>query len=776
MARGRSKSLVQSIALEGPGPHEHEDPAKEQEKVLEFAKSSHVRSRSIPRFSKLKTVVPLDPFTPYEFDALWEKHISGQFSSTNIDYDFENWDQIEQLSQLKVQNFITVLNVNLTQLNGFKGDLKSLKSQISDILSHYETIHGKTKDFNTKSQALIKSQNELHEKLESISAILRNFENLDDITRKLSTPNNLKLIRSKGFPKILENLDTSLEFLNRNKDNSSFKNIEIYKIKFRQCMTRSLTLIKDYLVNELRRLETTVNQQQTDLRAISVYKEFQSYIETQVDEYSNFPNLSSIFITRIEKKHELEYKGLFLEILNSYFRCRTNLVDIRGDLSKFHSNDLVKYSQDNLSYISKLLAREHKLFKQFFGFNDMTVPDYVNNLVYEFFKNLIEPFYDSIRERLLRETNISLLCQLTNLLQNYYEFEDYKSSEVNLGEVFQSILDDCQSRLIFKIQLYIDNKLIPYKPTPEDLNIGNKKKSVNELDEDFKENLFEDLYLPLGKALTILSNIYELINSIVFDDLAHYIVHSCIEILRKASVLSQKYSGSVDSKLFYLKNLIILKYQLSNFDIQFVRTETSLDFTSGLNELYTLIRNGDIIVNLNQNGWFNLIKRTVPKVINNMIDAKTEVELEINNSINELLSEYLNQIIEPLNKPDKKIASSEFKTNIHTLLPQFKKQITAHLNDYNILKILFNNLMEILVNYYDNYYSTLTEDLNEIIEPEIFNKFLGNLIDDLLDDLTIQNNLLDIKTLLKFDEELELEEKGQFDDSVDPLDISHSSP
>lgn len=791
MARHRSRSLVQSIAQE---IHENGNGNFNTPKGNGTAgKSSGVlnkelphkprltRSQSIPELShnkpkKQDDVILLDPFTALDYETVWNQYLALEYNSYPLQYDFSTQDTLNKVQHINQLQFHKILTVNLNQLKAMKRETDQVNSQLLSVRTKYFHIEEQTEDFNNQSLALVDKEHQLSEKVEAINAVLKNFESLDEITKKLSVPNNIKLIRSNSFKKILQDLNHSLEFFNHNtsKDasNLKFKNIEMYKIKFRQCMTRSLTLIKDYLINELKKIERTIMSSNGDIVDILIYKQFDNYLQEFKQEFYNFPNLIEIYMVRIETYHEEEYKGLLMEVVYTYFKIRLNLVNISKQLAKFTDDSLVKFTQDNLSFIKKTLIREFKLFKDWFGLNhDNVIPEFINTELYNYFRDLIDPFYDIIRHRVLKETNISVLCQLMNLLQKYYEFEDHDQEKINFGEIFEPIFNDVQSRLIFRIQIYVDNRLVPYKPSPEDLKIGNrnpqKRKNSNSstatnvLDEEFEENLFEELYLPLGKALTILSNIYELINSIVFDDLAHYIVHSCIEILKNgAYTLCVKHLGIVDAKLYYLKNLIILKYQLNNFDIQFVRTETSLDFTSGLNELYSIIRNGEILINVNKNGIFSLISKTVPKIINNMIDAKLEIELEINNSINELLTEYLNLLIDPL--ADTHRAKSEvekfndFKQRIHDLLPNFKSTITNYINDLNILKFLFNNLIEILVNYYQNYYSNLTpsDDLNLIMEPEIFINFFNNFVDDLLDDQTLSNNLMDIKPLLKFDEEL----------------------
>ena len=283
---------------------------------------------------------------------------------------------------------------------------------------------------------------------------------------------------------------------------------------------------------------------------------------------------------------------------------------------------------------------------------------------YAFLKNVLDPLYDGIRLWVLKEVNISSLCQMTTLLQKYYEFEDgddpngslvdtqsyfgiAQLDTIKYGVLFQPLLDDTQNRLIFRIQNYIDTKLMKYKPSPVDLKIGHKKHSktkvTNPLDVDYEENLFPDVYLPLAKAMTILSNIYELISSAVFDDIAHYIVHACIVLLKgEYSKLIVAHLGVIEGKLSYLHNLIILRNQIKNFDIHLARNDYTIDFTSGITDIWNLLRRKS--TEQRHEGFFEIAKKTVPKVINNMIDANHEIEVELSLAVSEFLTHCSNDV------------------------------------------------------------------------------------------------------------------------------------
>lgn len=63
------------------------------------------------------------------------------------------------------------------------------------------------------------------------------------------------LVLQDDFLNMLDRLDLSLEYLKNNRD---FHDAEIYLIRFQQCLTRAMTLIKMYFVSVVRKLSSEV--------------------------------------------------------------------------------------------------------------------------------------------------------------------------------------------------------------------------------------------------------------------------------------------------------------------------------------------------------------------------------------------------------------------------------------------------------------------------------------------------------------------------------------
>ena len=91
-----------------------------------------------------------------------------------------------------------------------------------------------------------------------------------------------------------------------------------------------------------------------------------------------------------------------------------------------------------------------------------------------------------------------------------------------------------------------------------------------------------------------------------------------------------------DTHLFLLKQLLILKQQIVRFDIEFVSPESDLDFTV-LTSTFADVRGSTfnaLFANLaNPARLLGGIQALVPRVVENMLDAKVELDSRLRLSL-----------------------------------------------------------------------------------------------------------------------------------------------
>jgi len=264
--------------------------------------------------------------------------------------------------------------------------------------------------------------------------------------------------------------------------------------------------------------------------------------------------------------------------------------------------------------------------------------------------------------------------------------------------LIQPGLQDAQTRLVFLSMNVLRDGIENYRPQPEDLewpkrspaaaanggkfgpalsgkrdtaSTARKASATIEDEADDGESMFSkqlttgtnpphSWYPTLHKAIWLLRRIYRLVNSTVFDDLAHRIVHSTIASLMHASAQVSTKKTTSDGQLFLITHLLHLKQQIVAFDIEFIPPEVEFDFSSYTNTFYELRERGTL---WNPASWVRLVSGALgggllPKVVENMLDAKAELDGRLRTVINDFVNGYAEHITAPI-EPS---AISEAKT------------------------------------------------------------------------------------------------------------------
>lgn len=131
---------------------------------------------------------------------------------------------------------------------------------------------------------------------EDIARGLWPFGQLENIVRKLHKPGT-EFVRTKGFLEMLDILDQCLEFCNRYVSSEfsqlvyseahwrqpDFRDTATYIAKFRQSMTRALTLIRVYFVTTIKDIAAEVDKKLAGRSATDAAKTSLIYSKFRVD-------------------------------------------------------------------------------------------------------------------------------------------------------------------------------------------------------------------------------------------------------------------------------------------------------------------------------------------------------------------------------------------------------------------------------------------------------------------------------------------------------------
>jgi hypothetical protein len=254
-------------------------------------------------------------------------------------------------------------------------------------------------------------------------------------------------------------------------------------------------------------------------------------------------------------------------------------------------------------------------------------------------------------------------------------------------------------------------------------------------------------YPVLRKAIWLLKRIYRLVNSTVFDDLAHRIVHSTIAALIHASQQISYKKTPQDGQLFLTTHLLHLKQQIVAFDIEFIPPEVGFDFSSYTNTFYELRDRGSL---WNPASWMRLVGGAVgggllPKVVENMLDAKAELDGRLRTVINDFVNGYATHITAPVDPKSIAQQKDEFDPQkaVRTIrglaekdVPLLRAKLEAFVDDARTRETLVAAVRDQVLMTYEEFFDSYSEGSgkklsrkgkgreDELWGPDLFNDAL----------------------------------------------------
>ncbi|SCV03917.1 LAMI_0H11980g1_1 [Lachancea mirantina] len=631
-----------------------------------------------------------------------------------------------------------------------------------NVNKELEEISTSTRDFCSSIQPLKRAAEEESEVYETLEDYLSYFECLDSVVRKLNASSSPSAVVRESFKSMLKKIDASLEFLEKHPD---FKECESYRIRFKQCMIRACALMASWMSSNLKIIYDKLSARVTGLAASSANSSTQeallynSFASDSSAYFSVARELTSRCFKRLQPRYHQELLAIVNDCYSEYFRTREKLLYpiIADQLNGTHDQrkPLVKYIQDNLLYFTTLCVNEYNLVLKFFPTEDL-------DIIHKWLFHLCEPLHEMLRSRILRELSIPSLCDCVILLNKYYQFEENSQEyemqfkDVPFDKLFEPILQDIQSRLVFRSQVYVEKFIVGYKPSKDAFMISNRKKSIGTEDKNdalwqsYVENFTasdEEIrnllsyYPPLVRSLALLSRIYQLVNSTVFDNLAHHIVHDCIISLQQAYRLVKNSENTLDTQLSYIRNLLMLRKQVQTYDIQFITTETYLDF-SGLTDLFkTLSMRKDFKPHTSV---ITLALETVPKIVNNMIDARAELMVELRNIIKLFTQSACQLILTDCLEVTEAVSlkNIELRTNVQSHVPEIYKQVCNFVGDSEVINHLMEAVQQFSVESYVVFHEKLMDQIDhgrlprqtlaEIMDIDVFSNLFSETLSALV--------------------------------------------
>ncbi|KAL0013380.1 hypothetical protein SO802_000449 [Lithocarpus litseifolius] len=309
--------------------------------------------------------------------------------------------------------------------------------------------------------------------------------------------------------------------------NPQYAESSVYLLKFRRLQSRALGMIRSHVLSVLKsassRVQAAIRSSGSSKAAVSEGVEA-SVIHVRFKAAAN--ELKPV-LEKIERRSSRkEYVQLLAECHKLYCEQRLSLVRgiVHQRISEFAKKELLpSLTRSGCAYLMQVCQLEHQLFDNFFPSSLEDV-----SILAPLIDSLSTYLYDTLRPKLIHETNIDFLCELVDILKVEVLGEQVNrrgESLVGLRPTLQRILADVHERLTFRARTHICDEIANYLPSDEDLDYPTKlEQSMENSSETIsaKENpdVFKTWYPPLEKTLSCLSKLYHCLEQAVFTGLA----------------------------------------------------------------------------------------------------------------------------------------------------------------------------------------------------------------------------------------------------------------
>ncbi|KAI9771478.1 MAG: Golgi transport complex subunit 3 [Geoglossum simile] len=694
---------------------------------------------------------------------LEDGHIDKGVHSTEIktELDFADWYhslefKLEDSNNEEYRLYHDQLLMAESHLDSLLSSTSSALDLLNSLSISFESVEAQTAAFQAQCEGLTSEQRRVSKLADDIGGNLQYYNSLEPITRRMNASGAGGFVRAKEYSEMLHTLDRCLEYMG---SHPNHHDAHTYRSRYRLLLTRGLTLVRVHFVSSLRDIASDVTKRIADRQLNDTTMSALLYAKFRV----GAPELKRVG-QEIRKRAmpiqgigggEVEYQNLVNELYQNYSATRGKLVIplVRKKVNEIAmapstSKDLVAFARSSIGYIRGVCVDEWTLWREWLEGEDG---------LYNFLESICEPLYDHLRPRIIHENKLLRLCELCTLLQTRYmhdqedDQDPIDESQLDFSPLIQPALEDAQTRLVFRTQAILRDEIENYRPKPHDLDFPARNQSaplsgtksrestthgrkysvtsptesvpktprIIEEDGDMEEKdsrwefdteaVFQGWYPTLRKAIWLLSKIYRLVNSTVFDDLAHQIVHLTTVSLHKAASLISSKSSATDSQLFLIKYLLILKSQIVAFDIEFVTPEVSFDFSVATNTFWELRERGGLF---NPRNLLRLVGGgLLPRVVENMLDAKVELDGRLRKVINDFTTGFATRMTIPI--AEKAVAKGRFDSvtavkaaqdAIQKEVPLLRRKLDEYLPDARTKETLVGAVQDLVMENYEEFY------------------------------------------------------------------------
>jgi conserved oligomeric Golgi complex subunit 3 len=490
------------------------------------------------------------------------------------------------------------------------------------------------------------------------------------------------------YPSILEEIDEAVEFFGnecggkealriaeRNRSSDGAQNMSGSMEYYRRSLAlqeAALYLIREAVADRISQTTSDVTNHLNIAKIpIAADKLEASLVYTRFHGISARTNRLMLLVRNRLNRGEAYY-DLFTLCRNTYCASRESLLKLtlRAHMDKLRDqHGLVGMTRLASVFLIRLCTVETSLYLDFFGDKKEESDDgkrastsastlasqvmsdegtYYDSDFQTYLTNLCNALHRTVRRGLVTVLDLDTLCQIVSVLREERSMASSSPTTMAAARAISTVIEDAQERLIFCANSALSKEVVRFRSTPDDLDypaklVSKTVESATETgnDEDAVEKqlqVYESWFPPIRSVLRILSKIFRVVEARVFEDIARDSVQACTRCLKVGSSYILQRSGVIHADLFLVKHLLILREQLSPFDIELRSVERQLDFSDAGKAVSRFLanRNRRLFSMSTENALVTLLREGV-SVQEANVDSKRDLEDALRSACNDFI-------------------------------------------------------------------------------------------------------------------------------------------
>ena len=558
------------------------------------------------------------------------------------------------------------------------------------ILTRQNNLVQRSIEVSANCERLAEEVQMLTKEADEIGAPLKHYDAVDRVGVKVGVlfkpmkDNPTKVVTVRGLAKIkvddeeeylqvLSEIDEACAYFAEFEDGSGVAHQIEYGRRAQLLQDAAIFLLKEAVVDRIKQTTSDVRAAlNLDKRghAVSADKLEASLVYTRFHGISSRSRrLISILQERVTDNKSYDsgtYRELLLLCQTTYSSCRESLLrsTVEAHIESLRiEHGIVGMTRLASAFLERLCNNEVSLYRDFFGKystnNETTNADksikqrsttksslvMSENELQKMMNALCAILHKCVRKGLVQLCDLDTLCQVVSVLREERKsISSSSSSTIAASRTMSGVIEDAQERLIYIAQRTLQKEVMKYKPSIDDLDypaklIGIAEKRTEADPIEAQMLVYDTWYPPLKSVLRVLSKIFRIVDQQVFEDIALQSVQGCTKCLRDAANrIASTNVGVFDSDLFLVKHMLVLREQLSPFDVELKTIQRQLDFSEAGKAVANFLakRNRHLLKMSNENALVMLLREGV-SIQESSVDSKRDLEEALRNACNDFI-------------------------------------------------------------------------------------------------------------------------------------------